>query len=71
MCFEPVGVGRDVDRRAEPGMRDRAVVALEEVLAADLPVGRDLELGPETELERIDVDDLRELGRYVAERLVE
>src|SRR3954447_4713934 len=52
-------------------MSDGAVVALEEVLAADLPVGRDLELGSETELERIDVNDLCELGRYVAERLVE
>ena len=37
-------------------MRDRAVVALEEVLRADLPVGRDLGVGPVEEAERADVD---------------
>src|SRR5439155_15618306 len=33
--LEPVGVRRDVNRCAEAGVRDRAVVALEEVLAGD------------------------------------
>jgi len=34
----PVLVGVDVERGAEPLVRDRAVVALEVVLAGDLPV---------------------------------
>ena len=56
----------------EARMRDGAVVALEEVLAGDLPV----RLEPsnsraEAELERVDVDDLGELGRHVAERVGE
>ena len=36
--LEQVRVRRDVDDRREAGVRDRAVVALEEVLRADLPV---------------------------------
>jgi oligopeptide/dipeptide ABC transporter ATP-binding protein len=41
-------------------MRDGAVVALEEVLARDLPVRLQLELGPVAKPERVDVDDVRE-----------
>src|SRR5439155_22077871 len=58
--FEPVGVRRDVDCGAEARVRNGAVVALEEVLARDLPVRFELELVAETELERIDVEDLGE-----------
>ena len=49
-------------------MRDSAVVALEEVLARDLPVRLELELGAEAKLQCIDVEDLGELRRHVAER---
>src|SRR5438094_6476421 len=56
--FEPVGIRRDVDGGAEAGVRDGAVVALEKVLTRDLPVRLELELVAETELERIDVEDL-------------
>src|SRR5207253_6995489 len=59
--LEAVSVGRDVDDSAEARMCDRAVVALEKVLAGDLPVRADLELRAEAELERIHVDDLGEL----------
>src|SRR5919198_85976 len=52
-------------------MRDRAVVALEEVLARDLPVRLELELRAEPELERADVEDLRKAPRNVAESLGE
>ena len=52
-------------------MRNGAVVALEEVLARDLPVRVELELRAEAELQRIDVEDLGELRRHVAERLRE
>src|SRR5882724_10209906 len=69
--FEPVGVGRDVDGGAEARVRDGAVVALEEVLARDLPVRFQLELAAETKFERLDVKDLRELRRHFAERLEE
>src|SRR5439155_6122347 len=44
--LELVGVHRDVDDLAETRMRDRAVVALEEVLANDLPVGVHLPVDP-------------------------
>src|SRR5438874_13087084 len=50
-------------------MRDGAVVALEEVLAGDLPVRLELEFGAEPELECVDVDDLAESRRHVAEGL--
>src|SRR6266516_3976764 len=50
-------------------MRNGAVVALEEVLARNLPVCVELELGAETELERIDVEDLAESRRHVGQRL--
>ena len=69
--FQLVRVGGDVDDGREPGMRDRAVVALEEVLAGDLPVRVQLELRPETELERIDVQHFRDLRRHRPERLRE
>src|SRR6266487_480650 len=49
--LEPVGVRRDVDGGAEARVRDGAVVALEEVLARDLPVRFELELAAEPELE--------------------
>ena len=42
--LQPVLVGIDVVGGAEALVRDRAVVALEVVLAGDLPVGRELEL---------------------------
>src|SRR6188508_2436762 len=55
--LEPVGVGRDVEHLREARVRDRAVVALEEVLDADLPVARVLlGLGPRVEAERAHVD---------------
>src|SRR3954451_12896448 len=69
--LEPVGVGGHVDGGGEAGVRDRAVVALEEVLARDLPVRVELELRAETELERVPVDDLGEARRHVAERVCE
>jgi hypothetical protein len=39
VLLEHVGVDRDVDHLREVGVRHLAVVTLEEVLAADLPVG--------------------------------
>ena len=54
--LEQVRVRRHVHDRREAGMRDRAVVALEEVLRADLPVGGELGLGSVKEAERADVD---------------
>src|SRR6188472_2644291 len=51
--LEPVGVGRDVEHLREARVRDRAVVALDEVL----PVARVLlGLGPRVEAERAHVD---------------
>src|SRR5262245_16659376 len=67
--LEPVRIRRHVDGGRETWMRDRAVVALEEVLAGDLPVRLELELRSEPELERVDVDDLGEPRRDVAEHL--
>jgi hypothetical protein len=69
--LEVVRIGRHVHRRREAGMRDGAVVALEEVLARDLPVRRDVRLGPEAELQRVQVDDLGQLRGDVAERFGE
>ena len=54
--LERVGVGSDVDRLREAGMRDRAVVALEVVLDADLPVRVVLDLDTVAEDERVDVE---------------
>src|SRR5204862_7574840 len=48
-----------------------SVVALEEVLAGDLPVGSDLELRAEAELEGVHVDDLGKLSGCIAERVGE
>src|SRR5438132_9286139 len=53
-------------------MRDLAVVALEEVLADDLPVGVDLRLPARVVDERVDVEaELRDLRRQRAKRLRE
>src|SRR5919201_5962244 len=70
--FEAVAVRRDVDGGAEPGMRDGAVVALEEVLARDLPVRLHRELAAETEPKGVEVDDscheIRQRPERVAQR---
>ena len=50
----------DVDELAEAGVRDLAVVALEEVLADDLPVRRDLRFPAGVVDELVDVQS--ELG---------
>src|SRR5919108_754173 len=52
-------------------MRDGAVVALEEVLAADLPVRLELRLDAKAELQRVDVENLSQLRRHIAEHLGE
>ena len=71
---EPVGVGRDVEHFREARVRDRAVVALEEVLDADLPVARVLlPLRPRVKAQRVDVDTvvgevLGKLAELVCER---
>ncbi len=57
--LEQVCVRRDVHPGGEPGVSCRAVVALEEVLGADLPVGFQLRLGPFEEAELVDVDPRR------------
>src|SRR5438552_1758444 len=67
--LEPVRVGRYVDERAEARVRDRAVVALEEVLRDDLPVRVDRPLRTVVEDERVDVDDLRHLLGDLRERV--
>ena len=54
--LEQVRVGRHVDHRGEPRMGDRAVVALEEVLGADLPVRVELGLRAREEAKRIEID---------------
>ena len=55
--LEPVGVRRDVEHLRQAGVGDGAVVALEEVLDADLPVARVLvRVGPGMESQRVDVD---------------
>ena len=69
---EHVRLGRDVDQLTEARMRDLAVVALEEVLAHDLPVGLDLGLPAPVVDERCDVEpELGDLRRQRAERLRE
>ena len=65
--LEPIRVGAHVDHVAEPRVRYRAVVALEEVLADDLPVRVDLERDAVAEGERVDIDagrgdELREVA---------
>ena len=58
--LEPVGVRRDVEHLRPGRVGDGAVVALEEVLDADLPVARVLvRLGPGVESQRVDVDPVR------------
>ena len=54
--LEQVRIWRHVYDGGEAGMGDRAVIALEEVLRADLPVGGELGLGSVKEPERADVD---------------
>ena len=54
--LEEIRVQRDVHDRREPGVRGRAVVALEEVLGGDLPVARELGLGALQEPQRVEVD---------------
>ena len=53
--LEPVHRRRDVHERAEPRVRDRAVVALEEVLGNELPVRLDGRRCTVAELELLDV----------------
>ena len=70
---EHVGVDRDVDDLREGGVGDLAVVALEEVLAADLPVGGVARVRALQEAERVEVepgggDELRQLAERVGER---
>ena len=71
--FEPVAVGVNVDLRAEPRVRRRAVVALEEVLDDDLPVRVRTELDARMELDRVHVELAREdrgqLAEVIGERL--
>jgi hypothetical protein len=60
---EHVRLGRGIDELAERGMRDLAVVALEEVLAHDLPVGGDLGLPAGVVDEGVHLQaELRDLG---------
>ena len=67
--LEPVRVRRHVDQRREAGVRDGAVVALEEVLRDDLPVRLDAPLRAVMEPQRVDVDaELRDLLRHRTER---
>ena len=69
---EAVRLGGDVDDLDEPGVRDPAVVALEVVLAAHLPVRRHARGGAGVEDERVDVDaGRRDELRQLAERLLE
>ena len=74
VLLEQVGVRRDVDRLREARMGDGAVVALEVVLDADLPVRLVLGLRPLMEDERVDVDaalrdDARQLAEVIGQRL--
>ncbi len=71
--FEHVGVDRHVDDLRETRVRDLAVVALEKVLAADLPVrlvlaGRALEEAERVEVDAGRGDALRQLAEGVLER---
>src|SRR5581483_9244855 len=67
-----VRVGGRVDHRRERGMRDLAVIALEEVLADDLPVGVELRLPSRVEDEIVDVEpELVDLRGHRAQRVCE
>jgi hypothetical protein len=71
--LEQIGVVRHVHDRREAGMRDRAVVALEEVLGADLPVRFVLRLRAREEAQRAHVDSrvrdpLRDVFQELGER---
>ena len=66
--LEPIRVRRHVDQRREAGVRDGAVIALEEVLRDDLPVRLDAPLRAVMEPQRVDVDaELRDLLRHRTE----
>src|SRR6266508_1048523 len=65
---EPVGVRGDVVGGAEPSVRDRAVVALEVVLAGDLPVRRELVLVARMEDEPVDGDEVGQPAECRRER---
>ena len=68
MLLEGVRAGGDVDRLREARVGDGAVVALEVVLDADLPVRLVLALGALVEDERVDVDPaVGDESRQVAE----
>src|SRR6266536_13496 len=69
--LEPVAVGMNVHGVAEPGVRRRAVVALEEVLDDDLPVRVRVELDPRVEDELREVEVAREDRGQLSEVLVE
>ena len=72
VLLEGVRAGRDVDRLREARVGDGAVVALEVVLDADLPVRLVLALRPLVEDERVDVDPaLGDEPRQVAQVLGE
>ena len=64
---------RGLDHCREAGMRDGAVVALEEVLGRDLPVRRDLPVHPVVKREAVDVDLALgiALRRHLAENVLE
>ena len=71
--LEGVRAGCHVDRLREARVRNRAVVALEVVLDAHLPVGRVLRLGALVEHEAVEVDAVggeqcRQLAEVVGER---
>src|SRR5437870_4417632 len=69
---ERVRLRRGVEQRRELRVRDLAVVALEEVLADDLPVRVELRLPARVVDERLDVEpELRDLRGHRAERLRE
>ena len=68
-----IRAGRHVDRLREARVSNGAVVALEVVLDADLPVGVVLGVGPLMELERVDVDAAigdhpRQIAEVIGER---
>ena len=67
---EPVALGAHVDRLRQPRVGDRAVVALEVVLDADLPVRRECPRRAAAERERAEVDAaLRDERRHLAEHV--
>jgi len=66
--LEPVGIGIDVIAGAEPPVRDRTVVALEIVLAADLPVRGQLVLVTGAEDEVVDRKQVGQRAKCFGER---